>query len=103
MSCFVCNMFSQLNYSLTEDENQKIALMNLNDGKLISPYIYNVEQEYNWFSIVSHNKKHGLINLNSGKIYCCEYDYIGEMEFSPVGKYFFLSKKNKKYGRNLGL
>jgi hypothetical protein len=91
-------MFSQLNYSLTEDENQKIALMNLNDGKLISPYIYNVEQEYNWFSIVSHNKKHGLINLNSGKIYCCEYDYIGEMEFSPVGKYFFLSKKNKKYG-----
>jgi hypothetical protein len=83
---------------MVQGDDDKFALMNLNGEKLISPYIYEIELDYYLFAIVIVDKKHGLINLNSGNIDCCEHDYIKEINFNPEDKYFFISKKNKKYG-----
>jgi len=75
----------------------KVAIKDLQSGKLLSGYIYDNVEIKNHLGIIKKGEKYGLFDINNGKIYGCEYDRIDDFDsLHYSGQKGIVKKKGKE-------
>jgi hypothetical protein len=75
----------------------KVAIKDVQSGKLLSGYIYDDVDFRDHLGIIRKGKKYGLFNINNGKIYGCDYDRIDDFDsLHYSGQKGVVKKKGKE-------
>lgn len=99
--CFLifCAKIGAQKFGIEYDSSEtKIAIKDLQSGKLVSDFIYHDIEIMDLLGIINDGKKYGLFDVNSGKVYCCEYDMIEEFDSINYSGVKGVVRKNGKKG-----
>jgi len=76
----------------------KVAIKDVQSGKLISNYLYDDVEIYDQVGIVRLGKKYGIFDVNTAKTYCCDFDLIDEFDDLHYKGVKAIVKSRGKYG-----
>jgi hypothetical protein len=76
----------------------KVAIKDLQNGKLITGFLYDDVEINDNIGIITMGKKYGLFDINFANIYCCDYEQIGNFDSLYYSGHKGIVKKKGKEG-----